>query len=173
MKASLAALALLSLANPAFAQEWPRQDWLVFSAPTTLGDTSYGAMRSGGFTVQMPWDLGPPPLPSRVARGGRVKVALDINSIDRVGDEIQIRYFVWSDRSGYAEVTSRINCARTGEVVVSSRDYDGDWVPVRVRVENQRRITPISMAVATRACHPSQRGRVSGKSLPEVVQGAS
>ena len=173
MKTTLAALALLSLAGPAFAQEWPRQDWYVFSAPTTLGDTSYGAMRSGGFTVQMPWDFGPTASPTGVARGGRVKVALDINSIDRVGDQIQVRYFVWSDTSGYAEVTSRINCARTGEVVVSSRDYDGDLAPVRTRLENQKRITPISMAVATRACHPSQRGRVSDKSLPEVVEGAS
>lgn len=178
MKATLAALALLSLAGPAFAQDWsrqdwPRQDWYVFSAPVSLGEASPSTLRSGLIDAPPLGMSGPEARPVGVPPAGRVNVAMNIDSINRVGDQVEVRYFVWSDRSGYAEVTSRINCARTGEQVVLSKDYDRGFAPVRTSVESQKRVTPTSMAVATRACHPSQRGRISDKSLPEVVEGAS
>ncbi|WP_029912680.1 hypothetical protein [Caulobacter sp. UNC358MFTsu5.1] len=173
MKSILVCMAALSFAAPALAGEWPKQDWRLLKVTPMPQQTPSAAQRDGG--ASPPQVLATGPVSGRLggpAPGSRQNIALDLNSIDRTGDNVELRYFVWPDgRSEITEVSSRIDCSRTGEQVVSWRRYDRDFVSVGAGEEGVRRTDATARAVAGYACHPSRGQNVSGKSLPEVVRG--
>ena len=173
MKSMLVCLAALSLATPALAQEWPRQDWGLLKVTPMPQQIPAAAQRDGGASPQQVALAGP--VGGRIggpAPGSRQNIALDLDSLQRVGDSVEVRYFVWPDeRSNYVEVASRINCSRTGEQIVSWRRYDRDFAYVAGGDEGARRTDATARAVASYACRPPQGRTVSGKTLPEVVRG--
>lgn len=172
MKSILVCVAALSFAAPAFAGEWPKQDWRLLKVTPMPQQTPAAAQRDGGasppqvlLSSSVGGRLGGP------APGSRQNIALDLNAIDRVGDKVDVRYFVWPDGgASVTEVASRIDCSRTGEQVVSWRQYDRDFVSVGGGDEGLRRTDATARAVASYACHPGRGQDVSGKSLPEVVR---
>ncbi len=92
------------------------------------------------------------------APGARQTVAVNLNSINRVGDKVELQYFVWpDDKSDYTEITTRIDCSKTGEQIVLARQYDRDFAYVRTSNEAVRRADARARAIATYACG-SQRG---------------
>jgi hypothetical protein len=173
MKMILGSLAALSFAAPALAQEWPKQDWYVLTVPLLSQQAPASTMRDGGASPPYETIAGPAVRPdSRPAR--RQTVALNINSLSRIGAKVEVSYFVWSDeKSDYTEITSRIDCSRTGEQIVLWRSYDRDLAHVGTSDQGFRRIDATSRAVANYACRLPRDHRVSSKSLPEIVEGRS
>lgn len=173
--ASIAALSFagLSFAGPAFAQEWPKQDWHLLRVKPTAQQAPASTKRDGGAYPPEAWmtaaaavQLGGP------APGSRQNVAVNLDSLNRVGDKVEVRYFVWPDeKSNYTEITSRIDCSKTGEQVVAWREYDQDFAYVRTGGQGARRTDARARAIASYACHAPRGPDVGGKSLPELVQG--
>lgn len=177
MKMIVASLAALSFATPAFAQDWPKQDWpkqdwYVMTVPILSQQAPASTMRDGGANPPYATITGPEVRrDSRPAR--RQTVALNINSITRAGNKVEVSYFVWSDKSSYTRITSQIDCSKTGEQVVLWQSYDRNFTHLETNDQGFRRIDATSMAVANHACRLPQGHRVGGMSLPEIVQGRS
>ena len=173
MKLLIVSMAALSFAAPAFAQEWPKQGWRLLKVTPLPQQAPASSKRDGGAYPPETWmaggdgvRLGGP------APGARQTVAVNLNSLNRIGDKVEVQYFVWpDDKSDYTEITSRIDCSKTGEQIVLAKQYDRDFAYVRTSNEAVRRTDARARAIATYACG-SQRGHgVDGKSLPEVVRG--
>lgn len=169
MKMILAGLAALSFVAPAAAQEWPKQDWRV-------SKVTNGSAQKPFYTAA---DGGARPIPSVYAASdrnilapvGRSNIALDVGSIQREGKVALVRYFVWpDDKSSYTEISSRIDCGRTGEQINAVRQYDRDFALVGGSDQAVRRTDATARAVAVQVCG-AVRTNVSGKSLPEIVKG--
>jgi hypothetical protein len=174
MKKILLALAALSIAGPALAEPWSKQDWYVFDVPFSTGQLRVLGVHARGWTPPDILQSGPTTQYSDLGRTGRSRIAMDINSIQRVGKILQVRYFVWSDKeSGVTEMTSKIDCSKTGETIVRSRDFDENFVQLQTTDGALRRIDTTSIAVADHACRLPRSHRVSDTSLPEIVQGKS
>lgn len=173
MKVFIAPLLALVLSTPAFAQEWPKQDWYVLTVPLLSSQAPASTMRDGGANPPYEKIIGPQARPDG-RPPARQNLALDINSINRTGDALEVTYFVWSDqRSNYTRTTSRIDCSRTGEWVLLSQSYDRDFTPIETNDQTFRRTDATARAVANHACLLPRGHRVSGKSLPEVVRDRS
>ncbi|MDR7118119.1 hypothetical protein [Caulobacter sp. BE254] len=172
MKMIVVALAALSFASPALAQEWPKQDWRLLKVTPLPEQAPASTAPDGGASPPRPWANGDGLRLGGPSPGSRQNIAVDLNSINRVGDNLEVRYFVWSDeKSTYTEITSRIDCSKTGEQVVLWRQYDRDFAPVRTSSQGVRRTDATARAVAGSACHARPGHQVSGKSFPEIVQG--
>jgi len=174
MRATLLALAALAAAGPALAEPWGKQDWYVFDVPYSTEQLRVLDAHATGWAPPNPLLSGPTQHYSGIGRAGRSKVAVDINSIDRVGKALRVTYFVWSDRNeGFTEVTSRIDCSKTGELVVQARDFDKDFTHLGTADGKLRRADAAAIAIADHACRLPGDHRVSGLSLPELVRRGS
>ena len=171
MKAVVVALATLAFAAPAVAQEWPKQDWSVFKVTPRTKDTPAFAMTDGGANPFVYYNY------AGTSGGGlspdsRRNIAVNRSSITRAGAQAEVRYYIWpDDRSYYTEVTSRIDCARTGEQIVAQRAYDHDFNYIGGSDRGFRRTDVTAREVALQVCGASRVHGVSDKSLPELVQG--
>jgi hypothetical protein len=177
MKMIVVALAALSFASSALAQDWskqdwPKQDWRLLKVTPLPAQAPASTARDGGAFPPTSWANGDVVRLGGPSPGGRQNIAMDLNSINRVGDSLEVRYFVWPDeKSTYTEITSRIDCSRTGEQVVLWRQYDRDFAYVRTSSQGLRRTDATARAVASSACQARPGHEVSGKSLPEIVRG--
>lgn len=174
MKTTLLALAALAIAAPAFAQPaWPKQDWYVLDVPFSTGQLRVQGVHATGWTPPTVLESG------RTAsyfgdagRIGRAWVAIDIGSIQRAGQQLEVRYVQWSDREpGVTEMTSRIDCGKTGETIIQAQDLGEDFARGQAVKLALKRIDPTAMAIANQVCRMPASDRVSGRSLPEIVAG--
>lgn len=172
LKVVLATATALACAAPAHAASWPKQDWYVMRLTAVSPSTPPSLRRDGGAYPPALWMTSGDGRLGGPAPGGGRTVALDAKALSRDGRVAEVRYFVWpQDRSSITEVTSRIDCAKTGETVLSWRRYDADFQPVAAGDQGFRRIDRTSLAVANTVCAAAKKGAVSGKSLPEIVSG--
>lgn len=170
MKMILAGLAALSFVAPAAAQEWPKQDWRVSRVSNLSAQTpSFYEPDGGARPIQSVYSTSVTfrqPAPT-----GRSNIALDVGSIRREGKVALVSYFVWpDDKSSYTEISSRIDCGKTGEQINAVRHYDQDFALVGGHDMRLRRTDATARAVAIQVCGAA-RTNVSGKSLPELVKG--
>ncbi|MDG2528370.1 hypothetical protein [Caulobacter endophyticus] len=172
MKMILAGLAALSFVAPAAAQEWPQQDWRVSKITNMSVQLPISALSDGGVSMTYPAGLYSPERRNiRPAPAGRQNLAVDVGSIQRQGKVALVRYFVWpEDKSSYTEISSRIDCGRTGEQINAVRVYDEGFSLIGGHDQKLRRTDATARAVATQVCGAA-RTNVSGKSLPEIVKG--
>jgi hypothetical protein len=171
MKMILAGLAALSFVAPAAAQEWPKQDWRVSTVTNMSAQTPLAAMADGGARPDSSVAYNMVLRNIQAAPAGRQTIALDVNAIRRDGKVALVSYFVWpDDKSSFTEISSRIDCGRTGEQINAMRQYDRDFALVGASDQAMRRTDATARAVATQVCGAA-RTNVSGKSLPEIVKG--
>lgn len=168
--AATAATALL-FAAPAYAEAWPKQNWSVMKLAALSAQAPTSAKPDGGANPPMDWMTsangvlgGPSPNAART-------VAFDTSAITRNGRTVDLTYYVWAqDKMGVTEVTSRIDCRKTGETVLGLRQYGADLRPVASTQQSFRKIDATSRAVAQKVCAKPKDQAVSGKSLPELFQ---
>lgn len=169
MKIIAASLATLFFAAPALAQEWPKEDWRILEV--IYPSASLPKPRDGGASPIHDASLYAAPRPAPSGPAGRETVALNLASIARTGDSVDVRYFVWSgDKAKITEVSSKIDCGRSGEEVTAWRQYGADFVQARAGEQSFRRVNATSRAVANDVCRASRARVVSDKSLPELLQ---
>lgn len=188
MRSTLLALAALAIAAPAVAadqatlaspkrdeprQEWPKQDWYLLDVPFSTGLPRVRDVHATGWTPPGVLESGrTTAYYSDAGRVGRTWVAVDIASIRPTGKQVEVRYVQWSDQeAGVIEMTSRIDCAKTGETIIQARDIGEDFAPGQAVKLTLKRIDPTAMAVATQVCRMPGSDRVSARSLPEIVAG--
>jgi len=123
MKSLIVCMAALSFAAPAFAQEWPKQDWGLLQVKPLPQSAPASSKRDGGAYPPEAWMTGGDAVRlGGPAPGARQTVAVNLNAINRVGDKVEVQYFVWpEDKSGYTELTSRIDCSKTGKRATIAR----------------------------------------------------
>ena len=171
IKAALTTAAALLFAAPAFAESWPRQDWSVMKLAALSARTPASAKPDGGANPPMDWMTGANGVLGGPSPNAARTLAFDASAIRRGGQIVDLTYYVWArDKAGLTEVTSRIDCRKTGETVLGLRQYGADLQPVASTRQSFRKIDATSRAVAQKVCATQKDQIVSGKSLPELFR---
>jgi hypothetical protein len=171
LKVALTAATALLFAAPAFAEAWPKQDWYVMKLTAFSAQSPASAKPDGGARPPMEWMTGANGALGGPSPNAARTVAVDAAALRRDGRIVDLTYYVWAnDKSGVTEVTSRIDCGKTGETVVGWRQYGADLQPVAASDQSFRKIDATSRAVAQKVCSPLKSQSVSGKSLPEMIK---
>lgn len=171
IKIALTAASALLFATPAFAQSWPKQDWSVMRLVALSSQAPMSAKADGGARPPMSYETGASDVLGGPSPNAGLTLAFDASAIRRDGRIVDLTYYVWArDKSGLTEVTSRIDCRKTGETVLGQRQFGAELQPVSSSQQSFRKIDATSRALAMKVCATPKIETVSGKSLPELFK---
>ncbi|PIC00873.1 hypothetical protein [Caulobacter sp. X] len=171
IRTALTAATALLFVTPAFAEAWPSQDWSVMKVVALSSAASASARPDGGANPPMDWMTSANGVLGGPSPNAAKTVAFDTSAVSRNGRTIDLTYYVWAqDKMGLTEVTSRIDCRKTGETVLGMRKFGADLRPVASTKQSFRKVDAMSRAVAQRVCAAPKDQVVSGKSLPELFK---